>query len=209
MDDRIRLWLWVAFGLALLLLLRPLGPPRPGTEPFPDRSYAYREVQDYTLDLFRQDQVRLENVRGVVEVHGWPERLLRLEVVKYANDPQTLKGIGVELRKEAAAVRVAPMTPAAVGRLDYRVWVPFGVRLELRLKAGRIHLVGVESLTEIVVELEAGELQLEEVKAPRILLRIGTGRVRLRDVQGEIDLQAGGGGVSGLKGGERGYSGNS
>lgn len=192
MGDRI--WLWVAFGLALLLLLmKPLGPP--GTEPFLDRSYAHRAVQDYTLDLFRQDQVRLENVRGVVEVHGWPERLLRLEVVKYADDPQTLKRIGVELRKEAASVRVAPTAPAAPGRLDYRVWVPFGVRLELRQEAGRIHLVGVQSLTEISVELEVGELELEGVKAPRILLRIGAGRVQLREVQGRVDLQVGGKGL--------------
>jgi len=188
MDNRI--WLWVALGLVLLLLMRPLGPP--GTEPFLNRSYTHREVQDYTLDLFRQDQVRLENVRGVVEVHGWPERLLRLEVVKYADDPQTLKGIGVELRKETTSIRVAPTAPAALGRLDYRVWVPFGVRLELRQEAGRIHLIGVQSLTEISMELEAGELWLEEVKAPRILLRIGAGRVQLREVQGRVDLQAGG-----------------
>jgi len=176
-----RIWLWVAFGLALLLLLmKPLGPP--GTEPFLDRSYAHRAVQDYTLDLFRQDQMRLENVRGVVEVHGWPERLLRLEVVKYADAPQTLKRIGVELRKEAASVRVAPTAPAAPGRLDYRVWVPFG-------------LVGVQSLTEISVELGVGELELEGVKAPRILLRIGAGRVQLREVQGRVDLQVGGKGL--------------
>lgn len=118
------------------------------------------ETMQRTIPLAAEGVVELSNVNGSIEISGWEQNEVRLEVVKRAKSREWLEKIQVEI--DAAPDRVAIHTELPrvkrwffggekqEGSVEYRLKIPFGAQLkEIRSVNGAIHVRGVYGAVDL------------------------------------------------------------
>lgn len=137
----------------------------------------YTETLQRTIPFAGKTKLVIENPAGSVEIAGWGEPRVELIATKRARSEGDLREIDIEIREEPDGVRIRSRHSEIVSKwlVDYELKVPYGVALEIDQGAGGVTLKGYAG--SIAVDLGAGDLNLEEVRAPEISLDVGAGDV--------------------------------
>ena len=179
-----------------------------------DFGAPFRTTVEESRPLAANGEFRLQNTNGSVRVTGWDQPRVRIEAVKHARSERALEELKVEITGEGDRLSVRSRFPrpqwmGGSGRVDYRVSVPRGVRVELGNVNGRVEVEGVAGAVKAKTvngsvdvagaagEVEASavngsvEVQLARVDpAGRSELSTTNGSVRLtlpRDASAEVE----------------------
>ncbi len=141
-----------------------------------------REQVHQSIAAGASPAVEIENVAGAVRVEGWPKPIVDVQATKYGHDPEELRGVTIDVRREIDGVSVKTRYSGGVhgGGVRYKISVPEGASLRITNDAGAIDLAGVRG--NLDVETQAGEITADagSVNANRsIALRATTGAVTL------------------------------
>jgi Putative adhesin len=95
--------------------------------------------------LAKDGRFVLENTNGRVEITGWDEAKVSIEATKRAANKWELEKLQVEITGEgdSLSVRTRYPRPSLLGRVDYVVRVPRGVRVKAENVNGRVEIEGV------------------------------------------------------------------
>lgn len=154
----------------------------------------YTETIQQTIPFAGKTRLVIENPAGSIEIAGWNGSRVELIATKRARSEGDLREIDIEVREEPDGVRIRSRHSEVVAKwlVDYELKVPYGVDLVLEQGTGKI---AIEDYTgSIAVDLGAGDLNLQGVRAPEISLDIGAGDVDAVVREGlriEIDLGTG------------------
>ena len=176
----------------------------------------FRKTVEESRPLAATGELRLENTNGSVRVTAWDEPRVRIEAIKHARSERALEELRVEITGEGDRLSVRTRFPrpqwmGGAGRVDYRVSVPRGARVELRNVNGRVEVDGVAGavkaatvngsvdVTGAASEVDASavngsvEVQLARVDpAGRSTLNTTNGSVRLtlpREASAEVEAR--------------------
>ena len=182
-------------GAALaLLLMALLVSGQSCTTRVVEGSLRSSETIERTIPFAGRAHLSIENPAGSIEIEGWDRPEVKLVATKRARTEGELREIEVEIREVPEGLEIRSRHSELVSKwlVDYTLKVPRGVALSLDQGAGEVRIAGHRGSIE--VKLGAGDLRLEDVRAPRISLDVGAGNVDavVRESQYiEIDLGTG------------------
>lgn len=113
-----------------------------------DMGTPFKKTVEESRPLAANGEFRLENTNGGVRLAAWDEPRVRIEAVKHARTERALEELEVEIVGEGdrLTVRTRHPRPRWLGgsqRVDYRVSLPRGARVEVKNVNGRIEVDGV------------------------------------------------------------------
>lgn len=154
----------------------------------------YSETIRQTIPFVGKAKLVMENPAGSIEIEGWDRDTLELVATKKARTENELREIEIEIREVPQGLRIRSRHSEVVSKwlVDYTLKVPPGVGLSIDQGAGEVRIAGHQGSIE--VNLGAGDLILEDVRAPRISLDVGAGDVDAVVLEAqsiEIDLGTG------------------
>ena len=127
--------------------------------------------------------VSIQNTQGTVRVHGWDQMKVKVVVVPYSTK--------VEAHFESPANRVHIHThlldenaDTSARRVDYEVWAPANVRVDIELKSGTLE---VENFSEdLGIRTVAATVVLRNVSGHTSVETLN-GNVEIRQCQGHVE----------------------
>ncbi len=158
---------------------------RPVFGPIADRP-ALEETVDQTVSL-AGPCVEIENALGsiTVETYGGEGSSVRIGAVKRAHTQAILDRVSILIEPTRCGLTIRSTGPrTGYWEIDYTVAVPPGVELSLEQAAGSIRLNGVSAAASI--DLGIGEIEIEGIDGPSLLLQSGAGDVRISGVEAEM-----------------------
>ncbi|HEX9187431.1 MAG TPA: DUF4097 family beta strand repeat-containing protein [Vicinamibacteria bacterium] len=108
----------------------------------------FQKTVEESRPLAANGELRLENTNGSIRLAAWDEPRVKIEAVKHAGTERALDELKVEITGEGdrLTVRTRHPRPRWMGgsqRVDYRVSVPRGARVEVTNVNGRVEVDGV------------------------------------------------------------------
>jgi len=154
----------------------------------------YSETIQQTIPFAGKTKLTIENPAGSIEIRGWDQAAVELVATKKARSESELREIEVEIEEGPNTLSIRSRHSKIVSKwlVDYRLKVPRGVELSIDQGAGEVTIEDHEG--SIAVDLGAGDLNLRDVRAPRITLDVGAGDVDLLVLEAdsiEINLGTG------------------
>jgi DUF4097 and DUF4098 domain-containing protein YvlB len=140
-------------------------------------SSRYTQDFHYTYPLTSGGGLTLENFNGSVEVTGWERNEVDITGTKYAETPEWLNAIQVEVQASAGSVRIKTVRPE--GRLNG------GARYVIRVPR-RVNLESVSSSN--------GGVKVAEIEG-NVRLNTSNGGVETRNVRGDVEVHTSNGSV--------------
>jgi len=113
-----------------------------------DMGARFQKTVEESRPLAANGELRLENTNGSVRLAAWDEPRVKIEAVKHAGTERALEELQVEIVGEGdrLTVRTRHPHPRWLGgsqRVDYRVSLPRGARVEVKNVNGRVEVDGV------------------------------------------------------------------
>ena len=160
-----------------------------------------REERDLDLGAADLDRIRIEAHSGRLVVQGREgETGIRVHAVLCASDRERMEAMDVTLERSGAEGRLRTIHPDWNGggwgrdryaRIDLQVDVPAGMAAEVEDGSGEAEIRGVG---ELVVRDGSGALRIEDVSG-RLRVDDGSGELHIRGVEGDVEVEDGSGGV--------------
>ncbi|HEY2474122.1 MAG TPA: DUF4097 family beta strand repeat-containing protein [Candidatus Cybelea sp.] len=149
-----------------------------------------------TVDSTNSPSVSVDNVAGSIAVETWTRPAVDVAARKYGYDASELRGINIDVRRDAGAISVTTRYSGSIhnGGVRYRITVPQDSSLNISNVAGSVRLAAVTG--NVSVETQAGTIDavLGRVDGNRSIdLRATTGTITVRiahDSSANLDAQS-------------------
>ena len=141
-------------------------------------SDRYKDDFHFTYPLTATGRVEVENFNGSVEISGWDQDNVDISGTKYANTPERLKEVKVDIAASPGSVTIRTARP-----------------LDRRGNAGARYTIRVPKRAELAsIATSNGPIRVEFMEG-MVHLKTSNGPVRTRATSGGLDVQTSNGPV--------------
>jgi DUF4097 and DUF4098 domain-containing protein YvlB len=139
-------------------------------------------------------QLTVANVNGSIEISGWDQSTIDITATKYAETPELLDQVKVDVATDSTGVHIRTLTPESgnVG-VKYAIKVPRGVQLaDIHSTNGSLRINEVDGAANL--HTTNGSVRVVKARG-KLEIQTSNGSVDMQEVEGEAQVTTSNGSV--------------